>query len=65
MNNKGQVIRGTKGDDNIHISNAPGLLGKLGLYEVDVNGKKQYATKTQLENTKIRTGAGKDTVIVR
>jgi Ca2+-binding RTX toxin-like protein len=59
-----QLIRGTKGDDNIHISKADGLLGQLGLYEIDVNGKKQFVTKEQLENTEIRTGSGKDRVVV-
>lgn len=29
------------GNDNVHISKAPGLLGALGLYEVNINGNTQ------------------------
>ena len=52
------------GNDNVHISKAPGLLGALGLYEVDINGQKQYMTKQQLENTNFHLGAGNDTLVV-
>lgn len=61
---KPNVIYGSGGNDNIHISKAPGLPGALGLFEIDINGQKQYMTKQQLENTEFRTGAGKDTVVV-
>ena len=52
------------GDDNVHISKAPGLLGALGLYEVNVNGNVQFMTKQQLENTNFHLGAGNDTLVV-
>ena len=58
------VIRGTSGDDSVHVSKASGLLGALGMYEVNVNGKTQYMTKQQLEASTIKTGAGNDTVVV-
>jgi Ca2+-binding RTX toxin-like protein len=57
-------VYGTSGNDNVHISKAPGLLGALGLYEVNVNGNVQYMTKEQLENTKFELGAGDDTLVV-
>jgi hypothetical protein len=62
--NLNQVIKGSKGDDNIHISKGRGLTGQLGLYEVNVNGKVQYVTKQQLEHTQFKTGDGNDRVIV-
>jgi Ca2+-binding RTX toxin-like protein len=34
------------------------------LYEVNINGHKEYMTKEQLEKTTFNTGAGNDTVIV-
>ena len=46
------------GDDNVHISKADGLAGLLGLYEVNINGQKQYMTKQQLENTQFNLGCG-------
>ena len=52
------------GDDNVHISKAPGLLGALGLYEVNINGNVQFMTKQQLENTNFHLGAGNDTLVV-
>jgi Ca2+-binding RTX toxin-like protein len=52
------------GNDNVHISQAPGLLGALGLYEVNINGNVQYMTKQQLENTNFHLGAGNDTLVV-
>lgn len=58
------VITGTGGNDNIHVSNAPGLSGLLGLYEINVNGSVQYMTKQQLEQSEFRTGDGDDRVIV-
>jgi len=58
------TVNGTCGDDTVHISKAPGLLGALGLYEVDVNGQKQLMTKQQLENTNFNLGAGNDTLVV-
>lgn len=64
LNSKLNVIHGTSGNDNIHISKAPGLPGLLGLYEIDVNDSKQYMTKQQLEHSEFRTGAGNDTVVV-
>ena len=39
------------GNDNVHISKADGLAGLLGLYEVNINGQKQYMTEAQLKNT--------------
>jgi Ca2+-binding RTX toxin-like protein len=62
--NHNQVIKGTKGNDNIHISKADGLAGKLELYEINVNGEKRFVTKAQLENTKFKTGMGNDRVVV-
>ncbi len=62
--NLNQVMNGSKGDDNIHISKGRGLTGQLGLYEVNVNGKVQYVTKQQLEHTQFKTGDGNDRVIV-
>ena len=58
------VIQGTSGNDQVHVSKAPGLLGSLGLYEVNVNGKIQHMTKKQLEASTIKTGAGNDTVVI-
>jgi Ca2+-binding RTX toxin-like protein len=57
-------VYGTSGDDNVHISKAPGLLGALGLYEVNVNGNVSYMTQQQLENTNFQLGAGNDTLVV-
>lgn len=59
-----QEIKGTSGNDNIHISKGPGLTGQLGLYEVNINGKVQLLTKQQLEHTKFNTGDGNDRVVV-
>jgi Ca2+-binding RTX toxin-like protein len=59
-----QTVNGTAGNDNVHISKAPGLLGALGLYEVNVNGQSQFMTKQQLENTTFNLGAGNDTLVV-
>lgn len=64
LNDRPHTIMGTSGNDNIHVSNASGLLGKLGLYEVDVNGSKQFLTGQQLENSVIKAGAGNDRVVV-
>jgi Ca2+-binding RTX toxin-like protein len=58
------TVNGTCGDDNVHISKADGLLGSLGLYEVNVNGQVQYMTKQELENTNFKLGAGNDTLVV-
>jgi Ca2+-binding RTX toxin-like protein len=58
------VIKGTSGDDNIHVSKATGLVGKLGLIEVDVNGSKQYLTPEQAKRLSILAGAGNDTVVI-
>lgn len=58
------TVNGTAGDDSVHVSKADGLLGSLGLYEVNVNGNVQYMTKQQLENTDFQLGAGNDTLIV-
>jgi Ca2+-binding RTX toxin-like protein len=58
------TVHGTSGDDNVHISKAPGLLGALGLFEVNVNGNVQYMTQQQLEHTKFELGAGNDTLVV-
>jgi Ca2+-binding RTX toxin-like protein len=58
------VIRGTGGNDNIHVSKATGLLGLLGLIEVDVNGSKQYFTAEQAKRLVIQAGAGNDTVVI-
>jgi Ca2+-binding RTX toxin-like protein len=62
--NPGNTVYGTSGDDNVHISKAPGLLGALGLFEVNVNGNVQYMTRQQLENTDFQLGAGNDTLVV-
>jgi Ca2+-binding RTX toxin-like protein len=58
------TVHGTNGDDNVHISKADGLLGALGLYEVNVNGQVQYMTKQELENTNFKLGGGDDTLVV-
>jgi Ca2+-binding RTX toxin-like protein len=58
------TVYGTSGNDNVHISKAPGLLGALGLLEVNVNGNVQYMTQQQLENTNFALGAGNDTLVV-
>jgi Ca2+-binding RTX toxin-like protein len=60
----GNTVNGTCGDDNVHISKAPGLLGALGLYEVNVNGHTQLMTKQELENTQFNLGGGNDTLVV-
>ncbi len=60
----GNTVHGTAGNDNVHISKADGLLGFLGLYEVNVNGHTQFMTKHQLENTNFDLGAGNDTLVV-
>jgi Ca2+-binding RTX toxin-like protein len=52
------------GDDNVHISKADGLAGLLGLYEVNINGQKQFMTKQQLENTQFNLGSGNDRLVV-
>ena len=56
------TVYGTSGNDNVHISKAPGFLGLLGLYEVNVNGNVQYMTKSQLEHTDFKLGDGSDTL---
>jgi Ca2+-binding RTX toxin-like protein len=58
------TVNGTSGDDFVHISKADGLLGALGLYEVNVNGNTQLMTKQQLENTQFNLGAGNDVLLV-
>ena len=60
----GNTVYGTAGNDNVHISKAPGLLGALRLYEVNVNGHVQFMTKQQLEHTNFELGAGNDTLVV-
>jgi Ca2+-binding RTX toxin-like protein len=62
--NPSNTVYGTSGNDNVHISKAPGLLGALGLFEVNVNGNVQYMTQQQLENTNFELGAGNDTLVV-
>ena len=51
------------GEDNVHISKAPGPLGDMGLYEVNINGTKLYYTKEQLEHTDFNLGHGDDNLI--
>jgi Ca2+-binding RTX toxin-like protein len=63
-NEKRTVIRGTSGDDKVHVSKASGLLGQLKFIEVNINGKKQYVTEEQAKKLEIRTGRGKDTVVI-
>jgi Ca2+-binding RTX toxin-like protein len=58
------TVNGTSGDDFVHVSKADGLLGQLGLYEVNVNGQTQLMTKQQLENTQFNLGAGNDVMVV-
>ncbi|HET6266785.1 MAG TPA: hypothetical protein VFG11_03640, partial [Acidobacteriota bacterium] len=48
------------GSDNVHISKAPGELGRLGLYEVNINGSKLYYTKEQLEKMEFNLGGGNE-----
>ena len=57
------VAAGTGGNDNVKIKKADGLLGALGLYEVNVNGKISYMTKEQLEKADFNLGSGNDTLI--
>ena len=52
------------GNDTVHISKADGLAGLLGLYEVNINGQKQYMTEAQLKNTQFNLGGGNDTLWV-
>ena len=61
---QGNNINTGAGNDNVHISKAPGLLGALGLYQVNINGQSQLMTKQQLENTNFNLGAGNDTLVV-
>jgi Ca2+-binding RTX toxin-like protein len=58
------TVRGTEGNDFVHVKKADGLAGCLGLYEVNVNGRSQYMTKEQLESTRFELGAGDDVLIV-
>lgn len=58
------VVRGTSGDDNVHIGRAEGVGGLLGFYEVTVNGQSRFMTAGQLARTDFRLGNGDDTVIV-
>ena len=60
----GNTLHTGGGDDQVHITKADGLAGLLGLYEVDVNGQKQYMTKQQLQNTTFDLGSGNDTLWV-
>jgi len=52
------------GNDVVNISKAPGLLGLLGLYKVEINGNTQYMTKSQLEHTNFDLGNGNDVINV-
>jgi Ca2+-binding RTX toxin-like protein len=52
------------GNDNVHISKASGLAGALGYYDVNINGKHQLMTKSQLEHTTFNLGAGNDKLVV-
>jgi Ca2+-binding RTX toxin-like protein len=60
----GGTVRGTSGDDVVHISKADGLAGLLGMLEVSINGKTQLMTQQQLEHTKFKLGDGNDTLLV-
>jgi Ca2+-binding RTX toxin-like protein len=60
----GGTLRGTNGNDTVHIAKADGLLGALGLYQVTVNGESRLMTKQQLENTTFKLGKGDDTLYV-
>ncbi len=60
----GNTVRGTEGNDFVHIKKADGLAGLLGLYEVNVNGRSQYMTEEQLKNTRFELGAGDDVLLV-
>jgi len=57
-------VHGTSGDDNVHISKAGGLLGALGYYDVEINGKHQLMSKSQLEHTDFQLGSGDDKIVV-
>jgi Ca2+-binding RTX toxin-like protein len=57
-------LKGTSGDDTVHISKASGILGALGYYDVEVNGKHQLMSKSQLEHTDFQLGSGDDKIIV-
>jgi Ca2+-binding RTX toxin-like protein len=58
------TINTGNGNDNVHISKAPGLLGALGFVSVTINGQTQIMSKAQLENTTFNLGGGNDTLIV-
>ncbi len=60
----GGVVKGTCGDDVVHIAKADGLAGALGLYQVTLNGQTQYMNKQQLESTTFKLGAGNDLLLV-
>jgi Ca2+-binding RTX toxin-like protein len=57
-------LKGTSGDDNVHISKAGGLLGALGFFDVEVNGKHQLMSKSELEHTDFQLGSGDDKLVV-
>ena len=60
----GSTINTGAGNDNVHISKASGLAGLLGMYDVNINGKHQLMSKSQLESTQFNLGAGNDTLVV-
>jgi Ca2+-binding RTX toxin-like protein len=62
--NTTNTVYGTNGNDNVHISKAPGLLGALGYYAVEVNGHTQYMTGQQLAKTDFQLRGGNDTLVV-
>jgi hypothetical protein len=54
------VVRGTAGDDCVHVGKAEGVIGALGFYKVTVNGETQYMTAGQLARTEFKLGDGND-----
>jgi Ca2+-binding RTX toxin-like protein len=57
-------LYGTSGDDNVHISKAGGIAGRLGYYDVNINGHHQIMSKFELEHTDFELGAGDDKLTV-
>jgi Ca2+-binding RTX toxin-like protein len=54
------VIETGPGDDVVTVRKADGIAGRLGMYEVSINGRVQYMTREELQNTTFRLGEGKD-----
>lgn len=49
------------GNIRVHIEQAPGLLGEMGLQRVEINKQVSYMSRQALEETCIYLGAGRHT----